>query len=196
MSNLLGACGKPSRSSANEIHAQASSVPYSGPTHSSGRWIMTNFPPTFSGKRIASRSSSRGSVSQPARIQVWKSCVMASPVSVALMPQVARKLGRAVGRDVTLPHLGNPELPEGIVPAGVGDVVPVAHLDDARVLDRRAVESFHARTQHRLDRRPARSGSRRGWWPGRSSTCTPDVIRQRGRAATLPRAPRRTRPPD
>ena len=85
ISSRLPALGKPRRSSAIEIQAQGSSVPYASPTHSSGRCIMTNLPPTFSGKRMASRSSSSGSVSQPARIQLLKSFVIARPVSVALM---------------------------------------------------------------------------------------------------------------
>src|SRR3954454_14984793 len=52
-----------------------------------------------------------------------------------------------------MPPSRNPELAERVVATGVGDVVPLADLDDPRVLDRRAVESLNARAEHRLIRR-------------------------------------------
>ena len=58
--------------------------------------------------------------------------------------QIMRGFAGEVGLEVTVATAWNPELAEGEVAGGVGDVEPVAHLDDAGILDSGAVKALDA----------------------------------------------------
>ena len=67
--------------------------------------------------------------------------------------QIARELRGAFGVEVFPPHFRLPKLAKGVMPASIGDVEPISHLDDARILDGGPVESLDTRAERRLVRR-------------------------------------------
>ncbi len=91
---------------------------------------------------------------------------------------------------------GNPELPERVMPAGVGDVVPVAHLDHPRVLDRRPVEALDARAEHRLVGDPLEVVAVLALGQAEVALVLRPRLGRPVQQQDLSRFPRRTTPPD